>query len=360
MAHHRTVAVLLLGGALDAAAEDPDQVAGEVLQGGEAAPAAVVRRARPGGHRADPAERLVEQLVGGRGEVPVPHRLPRGGAFVLVVEQGEVDPATDDAVLEVVHGVGDVVGEVHHLRLHAASRAVDAATHPVEDRAVVVVHPELLAAGRAARRRTPAPGVLGAGIEGRPGEVQADRAAVGIRGLGLQPGQDPQRLGVALETAAAGPQLVERHLAVVAEGWVAHVVGQRGGLGQVGVAAERVREVAGDLGDLEAVGEPVAHEVVGLRTEHLGLRGQSSQGRRVHDPGPVALERGALRRVDPLGRLVDETLDGRPRRTARPRSRARRYHADRSLDVDRTTPTGHLRSTGGRRLTARRTGTGIQ
>ena len=77
VAHQRPVAVVLLGGPQHAAAEDPDQVAGEVLQGGETPPAAVVRRDRPGGHRADPAERLVEQLVGSRGEVPVPDGLPR-------------------------------------------------------------------------------------------------------------------------------------------------------------------------------------------------------------------------------------------------------------------------------------------
>ena len=105
-----------------------------------------------------------------------------------------------------------------------------------------------------------------------------------------------------------GTELVERHLAVVPEGRVPHVVGQRGGLGEVGVAAQRVGEVAGDLGDLEAVGEPVAHEVVGLGTEHLGLRGQPSERDRVDDARPVALERGAHGGVHPLGRLLDETL----------------------------------------------------
>ena len=261
------------------------------------------------GDRADPAERLVEQLVGRRGEVPVPDGLPGREALLVVVEEGEVDPAADDSVLEVVHRVGHVVGEVHHLRLDAASRTVDAASHPVEDRAVVVVHPEL-AAGGSVSCGGPAPRVLRARIERRPGEVQADRASVGVRGLGLQAGQDPQRLGVPLEPAALGAELVERDLAVVAERRVPHVMRERGGLGQVGVAPERVREVAGDLRDLEAVGEPVAHEVVGLRTEHLGLRGQPSQRCGVHHPGPVALERGALRRVDPLGRLVDEALAG--------------------------------------------------
>ena len=107
-----------------------------------------------------------------------------------------------------------------------------------------------------------------------------------------------------------GPQLVERHLAVVAEGRVTQVVGQRRGLGQVGVAAQRVGEVAGDLGDLEGVGEPVADEVVGAGTQHLGLGGQPSQRRRVHHAGPVALERGALGGAHPLGRLVHPTLPG--------------------------------------------------
>ena len=239
------------------------------------------------------------------------------------VEQGEVDPAADDAVLEVVHGVGHVVGEVHHLRLDAASRAVDA-------RVASSRRPR----GRRRRPRTcrravapvaaRAPGVLRAGVERRPGQVQPDRAAVGVGGLGLEPGQDAQRLGVALEAAAARAELVERHLAVVAERRVPHVVGERGGLGEVGVAAERVGQVAGDLGDLEAVGEPVAHEVVGLRAEHLGLRGQPAQRGGVHDPGPVALERRALRRRRPAWPAPRRGARGRPRRTARPRSRRRR------------------------------------
>ena len=70
-------------------------------------------------------------------------------------------------------------------------------------------------------------------------------------------------------------------------------------------------EVAQVARDLEAVGEPVANEVIGLRTDHLGLGGQPSGRGRVHDPGAVALEGGALGGVHPLGRLVDEALAGR-------------------------------------------------
>ena len=126
--------------------------------------------------------------------------------------------------------------------------------------------------------------------------------------------------------------LVERPLAVVAERRVAEVVGQRGGLDDVGVAAEGAAEVAGDLGDLEGVGQPVADEVVGLRPHDLRLGGEPAQRGRVHDPGPVALEgRAAVRRgawaarppsgrararrtpvpVDPIGR--DPTAAGRQR-----------------------------------------------
>ena len=212
-------------------------------------------------------------------------------------------PAADDAVLEVVHRVGDVVGEVHHLRLDGTPRALDPLAQPAED-----------GHGRRRTPRTceplalPRPRVLGAGVERRPGQVEPDGGAVGGGRLGLEPGQDPQRLGVALEPAAVGGQGVQRDLAVVPERRVPQVVGQRRGLGEVGVAAERVRQVAGHLGHLEAVGQPVAHEVVGLRAEHLRLGGEPAQRRGVHHPRPVTLERRALRRRHPLGRLVDQPL----------------------------------------------------
>ena len=145
------------------------------------------------------------RVVVGVGEVPVADGLPDR----VAVEPGEVDPPGDDAVLDVVHGVGDVVGEVHHLRLEA--RGAGPATpgaQPVEDRPVVVVHPELATTrgdrrrGRRGDRPRARPGVLRAGVERGAGQVEPDRAAVGVEGLGLQPGQQPQRLGVALEAAA--------------------------------------------------------------------------------------------------------------------------------------------------------------
>ena len=58
-------------------AEAADQVAGQVLQRGQAAPAAVVRRARPACIAAQPGQRLVEPVVVGVGQVPARARSPR-------------------------------------------------------------------------------------------------------------------------------------------------------------------------------------------------------------------------------------------------------------------------------------------
>ena len=112
----------------------------------------------------------------------------------------------------------------------------------------------------------------------------------GAEDLGLQPGQQPQRLGVALEAADRVRHLVEGALAVVAEGRVAEVVGEACGVHDVGVAAERTAQFAPHLRHLEAVGEPGPDEVVGIRGHHLGLGAEPAQRRGVQHPRPVALE----------------------------------------------------------------------
>ena len=87
---------------------------------------------------------------------------------------------------------------------------------------------------------------------------------------------------------------------------VPEVVGQAGGVDDVGIAAERLPELAADLGDLEGVGQPGADEVVRAGADDLGLRGEPAQRRGVQDPGAVAGERGA---AGALGRLGDPAFD---------------------------------------------------
>ena len=123
----------------------------------------------------------------------------------------------------------------------------------------------------------------------------------GGQDLGLQPGQQPQRLGVAFEAADRVGHLVEGRFAVVAERRVAEVVAEAGGVHDVGVAAQGTAQFAAHLGHLEAVGQPGPDEVVGVRGHHLGLGAEPAQRRGVQHPGPVAFEVGA---VGGLGRLL--------------------------------------------------------
>ena len=95
---------------------------------------------------------------------------------------------------------------------------------------------------------------------------------------------------------------VERRLAVVPERRVAEVVGEAGGVDDVGAAAQGRAELAADLGDLEGVGEPVAHEVVAAGLHDLGLGGEPAQARGVDQARPVAGE------VVAVGTLVGGVL----------------------------------------------------
>ena len=120
--------------------------------------------------------------------------------------------------------------------------------------------------------------------------------------LGLQPGQHAQGLGVALEAPDGLRDLVQRRLAVVTEGRVPEVVGEARGVDDVGVAAESLAEFAAHLRHLERVGQPVTHEVVGARCDHLSLGRQPAQRRGVQDAGAVSLEGRPARPLGWLGR----------------------------------------------------------
>ena len=114
----------------------------------------------------------------------------------------------------------------------------------------------------------------------------------------LGAGDDPVRLGVALEAVGQAEPLpgqpVKDPLAEVAERRVSEVVGERRRLHHVGVAAaELVQQVAipgvggeplgdgpADLGDLEAVGQPVVHQQPGAaRADHLGDAAEAGEER---------------------------------------------------------------------------------
>ena len=142
------------------------------------------------------------------------------------------------------------------------------------------------------------PRVLRRRVERRAGEVQPGARAVRREYLGLESGQHPQALRVALEPADRLGELVQRGLAVVAERRMAEVVREARGVDQVGVGAQRDRELAADLRALQRVGQPGPREVALPDTDHLGPRREPPQRDRVQHPGAVADE---LVPLDPLG-----------------------------------------------------------
>ena len=300
------IAVGLAGGGGDRGDEASDDLAGEVLQVRCVGHRAVVG-ADPVGPAGQPLESRSEGVGAQVGAVPGPRGLEQLIDLLGVGQAGRVQAPQGDRVLDVVDGVADVVGQVHDLRLDAAPALRSPLTHPGEDLGVVVVGGVLARTAPARSTRPPPlePRVLRDGVEAGPRQVDADRPPGCVKGLGLQPGQDPEGLGIALEAPDLAGHDVERLLTVVPVGRVAQVMGQAGGVDDVGVASQRLPQGAPHLRHFQGVGEPGAHEVVSSGPQHLGLGPQAPQRRGVQDPGPVAFERGAL---GILRLLVNEAL----------------------------------------------------
>src|SRR5208283_5660032 len=84
-------------------------------------------------------------------------------------------------------------------------------------------------------------------------------------------GDDSQCLSIMIEAAVRRHEFVEHILARVAEGRVAKIMRERKRLGEIVVEAERAGERAGDLTDLERMGEPCPEMVPLVRNKDLCL-----------------------------------------------------------------------------------------
>jgi hypothetical protein len=249
-------------------------------------------------------------------------------------------------VLQIVDRIRDVVRRVHHRRLDGLLPVRDPpgerrpGLHHVVELGGVRAELQRPAVrivrdgGRPARRgvhesrvrrrvRPPGPRVLQDRRAGGSRQVQPDR------GLppDLRAGDDPVRLGVALEAVPQlqplPGQLVEHPLAEVAERRVPEVVRQRRRLHHVRVAAAQLLQLVGGLpghqpfGDrpghlchLQAVGEPVVHQQAGATgADHLGDAAQPGEERRADDPVAVHPE-GAEREVARRDETVPEQAPG--------------------------------------------------
>ncbi len=133
--------------------------------------------------------------------------------------------------------------------------------------------------------------VLDQAFKGFPGEVQAIELGV----FPLQPGDNSQGLGVVIEAAIGGHELVEFAFAGMAKGRVAKIVGQGQGFGQILVKAEDAGNGPCDLGNFNGMGEPGAVVVALVIHENLGFMLQAPEGGGVDNAVPVTLESRARR-----------------------------------------------------------------
>ncbi len=191
--------------------------------------------------------------------------LPQGDA----IQHVRRDHAGAQAVVQVVGGVGQLVGHVGDLGLQVAAQ-VGVEVAGVRDIVLRLVLDHALAH--------------------LPGEVQPGEFRVAL----FQLGDDAQGLPVVVEAAVIPHQPGQSHLAGVTEGGMSQVMRQADRLDQVLVAAEGTGDGPADLGDFQRVGQAGAEVVAFVVDEDLGLVFQPPEGRGVQDAVPVALERGAV------------------------------------------------------------------
>ncbi len=128
--------------------------------------------------------------------------------------------------------------------------------------------------GQRPRWRGDRPVVLGQPLQRVPAQIQAVEAGV----THLQPGHDPQCLGIMIEAAEGGERGRQGVLAGMTERWMAEIVRQRAGLGEILVQPQRPGDRTGDLRHFETVGQPDAEMVPVGTHEHLRLVAQPTKG----------------------------------------------------------------------------------
>ena len=229
-------------------------------------------RSRPGWRRIDLLQKFVQ-------ERHLPQRL-------------DVEKSGPQAVVDVMSVIGDIVGDGGGLGLAAGmGRQFEVLPGVVfEDRQRHSAR--RIAQGRIARRIEKRAIMLDQPLEGFPSEIEA----IVIRIATLEPGDDPQSLGVVVETAECRHARFQHILAGMAEGRMAEVVRQGQRLRQILIEPEGAGERAGDLADLDGMGQAGAEMIALMIDEDLGLVLEPAEGRGMDDPVPVALEFAARRR----------------------------------------------------------------
>jgi len=194
------------------------------------------------------------------------------GVFALeqahVGEAGHVDETRPQPVVDVVIVVGDLIGQVGNLRLETRLLASDEAL------------PDLAELARLAQRA-----VLEDPLAAFERQIEPTEIRVAV----LELVDHPQRLQIVLEAAIGAHASVQRVLPGMAERCVPQIVRKADRLRERLVEPKRMGNGAGDLCDLDGMGDSRAIEVALVVDEHLRLVHEAPESIGMDDPVAVAL-----------------------------------------------------------------------
>ena len=281
--------IFLAGGGLNGPREPPYQGTGHVLELGQGPTRTVEMQGKHGLH---PPQGLHKQIRIPALAVPGPSSGDHPVHDSRVSQDKGIERAHDDGILHIMHAVGDVVGQVHDLAFHRCRIDGRVPLEPGKDLLIIGIDTVLgrpLPLGMLGRIGQ-GPGILDGGIQGRPGQVDTGTAAIRMKDLGLQPGQESHGLGVSLESPYGGGDGGKRPLPVVPKGRVTQIVRQAGTIDHIGVATQHGADLAPYLGDLQSMGQTGPDEIIGSRHQNLGFGSEAAQGGGMDQPCPITFE----------------------------------------------------------------------
>ena len=125
-----------------------------------------------------------------------------------------------------MHGVGNVITEVHYLCFDATLAVRCALAHPVKDINIIGIEPKLGTAGGINHGLLFWPWILRAGIQAGAGEIQAKAAPVGSKNFGLEASDQTKSLSITFKSSDVLRPRTQSFLTIVTKGRVADVMGK--------------------------------------------------------------------------------------------------------------------------------------
>ena len=164
-----------------------------------------------------------------------------------------------------MHRIGNIVREIHDLRLGGELSLRLSLSSPLKDLIIIGVGTKFCPPTGVDLGALHTPRILHSRQEAGAREVQTAGNTVLVMNFGLQPHQQSKCLGVALKTAAITRPFGQGAFAVMPEGRVTDVVGKTRGFDHVSIQTEPRGKLPPDLRHFERVRQTIARKIQSAR-----------------------------------------------------------------------------------------------